>query len=95
MNDSLYFCMMCGAETVEEVERAVEEGADVWSCDENGRNGLHWVCQNEWEEAEKIVRYLMKKAKNLMRMVDVEMWTPLLDIQLHRFVRSCWRTDVV
>ena len=28
MNDSLYFCMMCGAETVEEVERAVEEEAE-------------------------------------------------------------------
>jgi ankyrin repeat protein len=65
------FLNACLEKGVDEVKALLERGADLFHCDESGRNGLHLACQNEdYEAAEEIVKYLIQKHKVLLRMFD-------------------------
>jgi ankyrin repeat protein len=52
----------CRNKTIAEVKALLERGANLLHCDENELNCLHLACCNEdYEAAEKIVVYLIKK----------------------------------
>jgi hypothetical protein len=56
----------------------VERGAELFHFNENGQNALHYACWNEdYEAAEEIVVYLIKKHKALLNMFDRQHWTGL------------------
>jgi ankyrin repeat protein len=73
------FLDACYEEPLDEVKRLVEGGADLLYCDAyEGKNGLHLACQNkDFEAAEEIVKFLIKKCKALLEMVDDEQWSVL------------------
>jgi ankyrin repeat protein len=54
------------------VKIVLERGANLFYCEEDeGKNGLHYACQNEdYAAAEEIVLYLIKKEKGMLRMVS-------------------------
>jgi ankyrin repeat protein len=72
------FLYACVCETVYEVKDVVERGADLLHCNKHGLNGLQLACQNkDYEVAEEIALYLIKKHKVFLRMFDNKQWSAL------------------
>jgi ankyrin repeat protein len=72
------FLHACEYKTVVHVKAVLERGADLFHCDEEESNALHFACQNEdYAAGEEIVKYLIKKHKFLLRGIDDEHWTAL------------------
>jgi ankyrin repeat protein len=56
------FLYACRNQTIAEVKALLERGADLFCCNKKKSNCLHFACWNEdYEAAEKIVAYLIKK----------------------------------
>jgi ankyrin repeat protein len=72
------FLDACRYKTVVQVKSLLERGADLFHCDEEESNGLHLACWNkDYEAAEEIAQYLIKKHKGLLRMFDNDQWSAL------------------
>jgi ankyrin repeat protein len=72
------FLDACYKKKLKDVKGLVERGADLFFCNINGANALHCACSNKnYEAAEEIVVYLIKKQKGLLRMVSNDQWSAL------------------
>jgi ankyrin repeat protein len=76
LNQALLDALLKGNASV--VKSLVERGADLFFCTDSGVNALFMACQNQdYEAAEEIVMYLIRKCKILMHASDNRQWSAL------------------
>jgi ankyrin repeat protein len=84
------FLYACWKKKLGNVKAIVERGADLFHCNTHGLNGVHHACLNEdYEEAEMIVAYLIKKHKGLLRMVSNKQWSALHHAAKYSSAKIC------